>query len=148
MAKFTFNYENIDVTIDFLHADLQEDYNGMNHHITSLTYQIMVYNHLTSTEDEKNYYFVGRNKTDVPPADSNSYIPINEINYEIFVPVIKEEIIQNENTVHLIKKYGSLLGLCEEPEPLHPTSSNVAKLLKTSQTKPQYTPDGFGVIRI
>lgn len=148
MAKFTFDYENIDVTIDLLHADLQEEYDGMNHHITALTYQIMIYNHLTSTEDEQNYYFVGRNKIDVPPANPNSFISINEINYEIFIPLIKEEIIQNENTVYLIKKYGKLLGLCEEPEPLHPTSNNVAKILKTSKTKPQYTSEGFGVIRI
>lgn len=147
MAKHTFNYENVDVTIDFLHADLIENHEGMKDHIAALTYQIMILNHITSTEEEQNYFFVGRDKTPVPPADPNSFTALHKINYETFVPVIKEYILQNPTYVNMIRKYGHTLGLCDAPE-LPNQNTNNAVPIKSSRTKPQYNSDGLGVIRI
>jgi len=116
MQRKIININNLDITLDFIGMGVLEDVNGMKNCAVTIDCQIMMLNQNLSTEESPHFYFVGREQIQLPEPNPEQFVPIKELNYELFLPVIQERILNNERYLFLIQKYGFTMGLCENPE--------------------------------
>ena len=104
MQRKIININNLDITIDIVGLGVMEDINGMENCAVSIDYQIMMLNAELSTEDSSHFYFVGRGQTQLAEPNPEHFIPVKELNYELFLPSIKEDILNNGRYMFLIQK--------------------------------------------
>lgn len=147
MQRKIININNLDITLDISGLGVLEEINGMQNCAISINYQIMMLNTELSTEDSQHFYFIGHGRTELAEPNPEHFIPIKELNYELFLPAIKEDILKNDRYMFLIQKFGSNMGLCDPPQV--EVLANMKKIDKR-KTKGgiQYDQNGYGIIQL
>jgi len=157
MKQFTFNHNNVEVTVEVVEITLEKSKDNFENYVSSIKYKLLIKNTIESVEPKFEgdpetslvYWAYGYDDMETSPPNPDKYIDVKDINIEIFYPQIEEHILSNSNKTYFIEKYGSVLGLCESPPSRDYKNTFVQQNISDVQNKDiQYTDIGLAKITL
>ncbi|WJZ47907.1 hypothetical protein [Synechococcus phage DSL-LC03] len=137
-SKKTVVVEGIELYVTILGVEILQSHNSLENYVNSFTYQALLKNTTDSAIDDNHYFHIGRGYVQLPEANPHRYIPIEELDSDVFIPHIQDAIASDEKQMYTLKLMGSKMGLCEAP----PTANRSVVSKKSISTGIQYDGDG------